>query len=178
VFTNQVSPEYYEIVGGRFVAGRSYTHSEAATGEPVAVITEGLAKAFWPGGDALGSTLGRVHDLYRDLRVIGIVTDAMLPPARRSIDGLSGVIFRPVLDPDDVQMVVLLAEAGQVSLDVLRSAVAIDSGRRSRLSLARDELDQRLAGPRVMAAVAAMLGGLALVLAVIGIVGDHASCHS
>ncbi len=171
VLPNQVSPEYFDIVGARFVAGRPHTLSEAAAGDPVAVITEGLAKAFWPKGDALGSTLDRVHDLYRDLRVIGIVTDTALPPARASSVGRSGVIFRPVLEPDDVQMVVLLTEEGSGSLDALRSAVAVDSGRRSRLSLVRDELERRLAGPRVMAVVAATLGGLAVVLAVIGIVG-------
>jgi hypothetical protein len=169
---NQASPEYFGILRARFVAGRPYTRDEAAQKAPVAVITAGLARDFWPDGDALGSTLDRVHELYKGLLVIGIVGDVAPPTGRRPNAAGFGTIYRPVIEPDRVQMVVLLASQGGQSLDTMRDAIAaIDANREPRLSLLQDELARQLAGPRLMAGVAAILGGLALVLAVVGILG-------
>jgi hypothetical protein len=169
---NQASPEYFGILRARFVAGRPYTRDEAAQKAPVAVITAGLARDFWPDGDALGSTLDRVHELYKGLLVIGIVADGPPPTGRRPNAAGFGTIYRPVIEPDRVQMVVLLASQGGQSLDTMRDAIAaIDANREPRLSLLQDELARQLAGPRLMAGVAAILGGLALVLAVVGILG-------
>jgi predicted permease len=169
---NQASPEYFGILRARFVAGRPYSRDEAAQKAPVAVITAGLARDFWPDGNALGSTLDRVHELYKGLLVIGIVGDVAPPPGRRPSAAGFGTIYRPVIEPNRVQMVVLLTSQGGQSLDTLRDAIAaIDANREPRLSLLQDELTRQLAGPRLMAGVAAILGGLALVLAVVGILG-------
>ena len=169
---NQVSPEYFDILGLGFVAGRPYTLGEYAQNAPVAIITSSLANDFWPRGDALGATLDQVSDFYAGIRVIGIVADLPPPPGSRRSTADSGVIYRPVSQPDDAQMLVLLTSQGAASFHALGAAVgAIDPGREPRLSRVSDELDRRLAAPRAFALAASILGALALVLAVIGILG-------
>jgi predicted permease len=166
------SPEFFEIFRMTFVAGRPYTPAETAEGAPVAVITATLAREFFPDGDALGSTLDRIHPSYRHLRVIGIVAD---PPRtlRSPRQGeRSGAVFRPPIKSDRLRMIVLTREHARLASESVRSSIAaIDSALDVNVALVRDDLDRRLAAPRILAAIAGVVGGLALVLSVIGMLG-------
>jgi putative ABC transport system permease protein len=83
-----VSREYFETMAIPLLRGRSFTAQEIATEAPVAVITESLARRFWPGGDATGKRIAlgsptEAH-FFGDRRapnlpateVIGIVRDS------------------------------------------------------------------------------------------------------
>ncbi|HVT40307.1 MAG TPA: ABC transporter permease, partial [Gemmatimonadaceae bacterium] len=49
-----VSPQYLGAVGMRIVAGRGLTESDVVGSEPVIVVSASMAKAVWPGENALG----------------------------------------------------------------------------------------------------------------------------
>lgn len=66
------SGNYFKAMGIPLLAGRTFTSADDTLAPPVAVISAGMAKAYWPGGNALG----RTFDAFgRPVTVIGIVAD-------------------------------------------------------------------------------------------------------
>lgn len=76
VANNNVSPNYFEVLGIPLQRGRNFTEQEAAGGAPVAILSAGAAALLFPNQDPLGQTL-RVDTPSRVVRVIGIAHDVM-----------------------------------------------------------------------------------------------------
>jgi macrolide transport system ATP-binding/permease protein len=81
-----VSREYFQTLGIPLVRGRTFTEQEVATGAPVAVVSETLARRFWKGGDAIGKRIalgspgeshfpGQRAPLSSSTEIIGIARD-------------------------------------------------------------------------------------------------------
>src|SRR5260370_946873 len=51
---NDVSSTYLETMGIPLVAGRTFTDQEVERGDHVMIISEAIAKRYWPHGDAVG----------------------------------------------------------------------------------------------------------------------------
>lgn len=66
-----VTDGYFESLGIRLVAGRTFTEADRASSEPVAIVNETLARTLWPGQDAIGQFV--TQDGGR--RVVGVVAD-------------------------------------------------------------------------------------------------------
>jgi putative ABC transport system permease protein len=49
-----VSPDWFETIGSRFVAGRAFEESDDGEGSPVVIVDEVLAAKAWPGREAIG----------------------------------------------------------------------------------------------------------------------------
>ena len=67
-----VSGRFFEIAGLRVIDGRLPSPQEIDAGRPLAVVSETIARAFWPGQRAVGQHLA--GDI--ELQVIGVVDDA------------------------------------------------------------------------------------------------------
>src|SRR5882672_413549 len=52
-----VSPEFFGVLGIEVVRGRGFADTERNPTEAVAVVSESVARALWPGSDALGQVL-------------------------------------------------------------------------------------------------------------------------
>jgi predicted permease len=72
-FPRIVSDGYIGAMGIPVRAGRDLSASDTATSEPVLVLNETMARALWPGEDAVGKTLRDVCG--GDRRVVGVVGD-------------------------------------------------------------------------------------------------------
>jgi predicted permease len=77
-----VSTGYFGTFGIRLLAGREFTAADAATdAEPVAVISETLARRLWPDGSAIGQRIRGVEPTPAGARagpwrvVVGVVAD-------------------------------------------------------------------------------------------------------
>lgn len=70
---SEVSAGYIETMGIQVRAGRAFTRDDRATSLPVVVISEAMAKRYWPGEDPLGRRL-QVED-GRWKTIVGIVHD-------------------------------------------------------------------------------------------------------
>jgi predicted permease len=119
-FVVQVSPGYFETLSVPLVAGRDFTWADDTGHGYVAVISEGLAKALFPGADPLGRHIRLVDRSDRLLEVIGVVTDAKLAdphtmnqlflftallqePARALELDTPGVLLKSPLPPKSVE---------------------------------------------------------------------------
>ncbi|HET8783879.1 MAG TPA: FtsX-like permease family protein, partial [Pyrinomonadaceae bacterium] len=101
VGTNAVSAEYFQTLGIPLRRGRTFTEDDARSGQSLAVITEAMAKRFWPGVDPLGQRFrdsgGTSHEIVGVVadvssRQIG-TTDGPLFYTPASRDNLSGLTF-------------------------------------------------------------------------------------
>jgi predicted permease len=75
-FTLQAgSASYFETVGTRIVRGRGFTEQDGPNSLPVVVITEAMARALWPGQDAIGKQMRIGPDTMPFLTVVGVAED-------------------------------------------------------------------------------------------------------
>ena len=73
---NRVSGRYFETVGIPILAGRSITPADTATTAKVVVVSQSLARHFFPKGDALGRTLTLGIDSVKGpWQIVGIAKD-------------------------------------------------------------------------------------------------------
>ena len=81
---NEVPPEYFALVGLPIKQGRTFTPS-SETGDQSApdevLISEELARRFWPDGGALGARVRRGNTPWKT--VVGVVGNIRLPAATR-----------------------------------------------------------------------------------------------
>ncbi len=80
---NDVTPEFFELMGVRLLRGRLFSDADRAGSERVMVISEGMANRFWPGEDPIGRI---VQSGSRTYRVIGMVANAPFNSLTRTED--------------------------------------------------------------------------------------------
>ena len=94
VGANAVSAEYFQTLGIPFRRGRTFTEDDARTGRSLAVISEAMAKRFWPGVDPLSQRFrdnsGTSHE------IVGVVADV----SSRQIGTTDGPLFYTPAPPD------------------------------------------------------------------------------
>lgn len=72
---NDVSPEYFEILGIPILRGRNFTPQESASETPVAILSAAAAQRLFADRDAVGQILHLSGKPARDVRVIGVAAD-------------------------------------------------------------------------------------------------------
>ena len=164
-----ISSDYFRTLEIPFVSGRDFTAAEAASGAPVAIVSEALARRFWPGERAPGKLVA-VAGATVPLTVVGVVRDAT-----------DVAIWRE-------KQIALYVPAGGTRLDLhlvvrtsgdgLALARALQAEARDydeRLVFEASTLDHVLRmwilPSRIAAIAAAVLGGIALILAAAGVYG-------
>ena len=70
-----VGPEYFEVMGTRIVSGRGIASADTPTSAPVAIISQAMARRFWPGENPIGRRLvmGRAKPVERE--IVGVAED-------------------------------------------------------------------------------------------------------
>jgi predicted permease len=71
-----VSADYFATMGTRLLRGRVFGPADRAGSEPVAIVSETMARVLWPGRDAIGQCLLVGGKAKPCSRVVGVVQDA------------------------------------------------------------------------------------------------------
>ncbi|HYX20655.1 MAG TPA: ABC transporter permease [Thermoanaerobaculia bacterium] len=174
VLNNRVGPRYFETLGIPLVEGREFDDRDKTGMPEVAIVNESLAKRLWPRGGALGST---VVAEGRPMTVVGVVRDAQYrSPSQPAPPFLYASYWQtPTIDTrpiDSRTHVRIEGNPREVLQRVRREIAAIDPG----VPISEDRpltewLDYAFQPLRVAGAVLATFGGLALLLAAIGLYG-------
>ncbi len=170
-----VTPGYFRAMGIPLLAGEVMSGRESADGEVVVVINETLAKRFFPGESPLGrsvtvawgnpTTTGRVIGVVGDVRSMGL--DAEPEPTTywstmqlgRSL-GQVGIAVR------------LAPGASGVKEAMLREVRAEDADLPlSEVKMMEVHLAESVARRRLTTTLVSAFGGVALLLAVVGLYG-------
>lgn len=171
-----VTPEYLETMGMRLLAGRFITEHDRAGTLPVLVVSQSLAKLYWPGeASVLGRCLRVGADTMPCREIVGVVADHRftgrlddepVPAYFLALDQARGHNFDPRL------FIRVQGDPGH----------AVETLRRTIQGLAPDLpaanvtpvqslLDGLFASWRIGAIAFSALGALAAVIAVVGLAG-------
>jgi predicted permease len=180
---NIVETGYFATLRIRLVQGRDFAASDTAGASPVVILSEGLARRFWPGQSAIGKPLrlppvgagdGRVE--HRLATVIGVAADIR---SSSLIDGLAEpYVYLPLSQSDALgmtgQMSIVARRRGETSLAAAMATVVQDIDQRlvlARMESLADSIALGLTPQRVLATVSGVMGLVALLLASMGIYG-------
>ncbi len=164
-----ISPGYERALGLPVMRGRVFTTADDSTSEPVVVINEALAKRYYPATDPVGQVIDWNRRLWR---IVGVVASThlsnlwedaspMLYASTRQAPRRSRYfLIRSDLPSDQV------LTAARAALRRIDGTIALTD-----VSTMERRVDASLGAQRFRAALMAALGGLALVLAVVGIYG-------
>ena len=75
-----VTPGYFATMGIPLVSGRSFTSDDDSTTGSVIVVSESMARAYWPGQSPLGKRIGCACDDSTMSTVVGVVGDVRVNP--------------------------------------------------------------------------------------------------
>ena len=166
-----VTPEYFAAMGVQLVRGRLFNAGDRESSEPVAVIDERFAATAWPGQDPIGKQIQGAGPGVRS--VIGVVKhvknygvnaesreEAYFPFAQRPRGRLHYTVRTESGDP------LVLTNALRNTLATLDAEVPLYRPRRMT-----DVMSSTIAIPRLNTTVLTVFGGLAILLAAIGIHG-------
>jgi predicted permease len=173
VFTNIVSPNYFETLRIPLKRGRVFTDADNEHAPKVVIINETMAKTFWPNQDALGRTLKTQDNDHKwaDFQVVGIVQDGkykgvvedpmpyFYSPFAQNYISLRTIQVRTSLPPEKLEL--------QIAATIHELA--------SNLPITVTTMEQDLQGLngylflRLGAQLSAAMGLLALCLAVVGL---------
>jgi predicted permease len=172
---SEVGPDYFATLGIPIVAGREFTAQDVGPAK-YAVINESFAREYFPGREPIGQLFGLVDDMEPvspDTKVIGVIPDRKYrdlretPPPQAYFPYLEGTHFR-------FMNVYLRTQADpRLIEDELRERMRQFDPHVPVVGLQtmNEQIGFSLRTERLVASLSAVFGGLATLIAVIGLYG-------
>jgi predicted permease len=169
-----VMPGAVRALGIPIVRGREFTWQDDPDKPHVAVVSQSFATKFFPGEDALGKQLEIISEpKWQAVEIVGILGDASLYDIRQTSPP---TVYVPAMQYGDWMVWSELLVRSQGSPAAVGTAVRkeVESfGRESVMSVrpVSEEISRSILKERITAILSAFFGGLALLLAAIGLYG-------
>jgi predicted permease len=176
-YVNAVSPGWFATYGTPILAGRDFTAQDTVAAPRVILVNETFVKKFFPGGNPIGRWVRNVPSPGENppqLHIVGVVRDAVYLSRRDTVPPTMYECVFQEEKPGPGIDVAVRAAAGSPLL--LTRALAEAIGRVDRdLTLSfqplKDAVRDSTVQERVLAMLSAFFGGLALLLAALGLYG-------
>ncbi len=173
---NSVSPGFFKTLDTPLLAGRDFDARDTAKSPKVAIVNQQFARKVFGGGNPIGRTFK--VDVYRgekqpEYQVIGVVKDSKYYDLREDFDPIA---FYPQAQDEKPRSETEVIVRSDLALDSLvaslrrtvaetNPAVVID------FHVFNTQVKDGLLRERLLATLSGFFGGLAVVLAVIGLYG-------
>lgn len=166
---NEVGPAYFATMGIPLRSGREFTRADNESGALVAVVNETMAEQFWKGKNPIGE---RVQVKGRWMRVVGVASDSKYEsmreqakpffyvPRRQNFSVGGSLNIRTPLRPEIVAKALARVIQGLDGNLALYEVITL-----------QEQVDRSTSPQKVAVTLLGVLGGLALILAVIGLYG-------
>ena len=168
-----ISPGYFATMRIPLLLGRDVDERDLSFLSKVMVVNETFARHFFGGENPVGRRVGLAEGVY-DYEIVGLVKDGKYTGLREGSLRMVYVPFRP--GPWASHMVVHLRTASDPTAlaNALREKVrALDATAPVfDVHTVRDEIDRSLLRERLLGTITTWFGGLALLLAAIGLMHD------
>ena len=166
---NEVGPDYFATMGIPLLSGREFTRADDEKAALVAVVNQTMAAQYWRGKDPLGE---RVQVKGRWMQVVGVAKDSKYQsvretprpffyvPLRQNFSRGAGLFIRTTLSPETMKTA------------LAREVHALDGNLALyEVITLQEQVDRSTSPQRVAVTLVGVLGGLALLLAAIGLYG-------
>jgi putative ABC transport system permease protein len=176
-WVNIVSPQWFSVYGMRLLAGRAFDDHDGPGATPVAIVNEAFARRFFPGQNVVGQHFrtslspGRATVRYE---IVGMVSDAVYRSQR---NGFEPTVYGPLEQLPDVgtgiEITVRAAAGPPAALErSLTDALGrVEPSAALTFTPLTNQIRLSTTQPRIVAALSAFFGGLALLLAALGLYG-------
>jgi predicted permease len=172
IYLMSVTPEFFPTMEIPLAAGRGFTDRDTATSPKVALINETAARTFFPDGSPIGRRAGLSREQDTEYEIVGVVRDTKYndlreaaPPtfyemARQSPMRSLNVLVRTFGDP------AALTPAVRAAVRDVDATLPI-----TNIHTQTEQVEGRFEQERLFAHALSLFGGLALLLASIGLFG-------
>ena len=181
-----VSPDYFRVMGIRFLRGREFTEQDSSRAPGVVIVSQTVAQTLWSGENPIGQRI-TMEDKPKPqdwLTVVGVVDDvrqqSLTEPPPPAVYQPYKQVTRPFF-LSHMSFVVRTAENPQSVASAMRGALqSVDQNQPVSIAPLTDLLDATTAGTWFQARLISAFSLLALILAGIGIYGvlSHAVTES
>jgi hypothetical protein len=177
VLINMVSPDFFRTFGTRLVAGRDFSSGDRRGAPGVAIVNEAFARKFFNGENPVGRVVRQPpfpDQPASEHQVIGLVQNATYRTLREE---LRPTLYLPLAQSNAPPTAVSLSVRAAAGSPVLltRSLAASLGAIHGDLTLSfrplKDLVNAGLIQERVVALLSGFFGGLALLLAGLGLYG-------
>jgi predicted permease len=166
---NQVSPDYFATLGIPLLSGREFTRADDENAPLIAIVNQTMTARYWSGQDPINR---RLQVKGRWVRVVGVAADSKYQSMRESptpffyVPLLQDFVGGPALNIRTTQPL------QSISAALLREVHALDGNLALFEMITLQERVDRSTSPQLVAVtLVSILGGLALLLAAVGLYG-------
>ncbi|MEO8026778.1 MAG: ABC transporter permease [Bryobacteraceae bacterium] len=175
VLVNRLGTGYFAALGIPLIAGREFSAADGTTAPKVCLINEKTAARFFKGRNPLGLHIafGAGNKVVPDMEIVGIVKNSRHNSVR---DTITPFVYVPLAQSDRVRALnfyVRSTSDPSAQLATLRETVRrLDANLPIFQTRTLDaQIDESLLSERLLAILTTALGGLAVLLATLGIYG-------
>ncbi len=166
---NEVGEEYLATMGIPLVAGREFTRADDEGSALVAVVNETMAGQYWRGKNPIGE---RVQVKGRWMQVVGVAKDSKYESVREAAKPFFYVPWRQNLSVGPGLYVRTPLSPETMAVGLAREVHALDGNLAPYEAITlQEQVDRSTAPQKVAVTLVGVLGGLALLLAAIGLYG-------
>lgn len=177
VYVNIVSPGWFQTFGTRFLGGRDFTDQDTKAAQHVIIVNEAFARKFTNGSNPIGHHVRQPEYPERpafDQEIVGYVQDAVYRSLRAPVPPTMYVPIAQHPEPPSGLAISVRAAGGSPAL-LTKSVAAALTGINRDITLSFRLLDEQvnssLIQERIVAMMSGFFGGLALLLAALGLYG-------
>jgi putative ABC transport system permease protein len=177
VYVNLVSPGWFRTFGTPMLGGRDFTERDTKAAQQVVIVNEAFARKFTNGQNPLGHHLRQPEYPERpavDQEIVGYVKDAVYRSLRAPVPPTMYVPVAQQVQPP-LGMSISVRAAGGPPARLTKSLATALTSVNPNLSLTfrplAEQVNNSLIQERVVAMMSGFFGGLALLLAGLGLYG-------
>jgi predicted permease len=168
---DDIAPNFFETLGIPLLLGRKFTDADRKDTQQVAIVNEAMTKQFWPNENAVGK---RFHFFGETAlrEVVGVARNTVVNVIGEDPQPLAYLPLTQDYAPAVTMQVRTKGQPEAVIGEVRSQVQSLDTNLAlTNLNTIGELLDQGLWAPRMGAVLLTGFGGLALLLAVVGVYG-------
>jgi len=166
---NEVGPDYFATIGIPLMSGREFNRADDEKSVPVAIVNETMAAKYWGGRNPIGE---RVQVKGRWMQVVGVAKDSRYHSVRETPKPFFYVPLRQNFARGPGLNIRTRLSAETITAALTREVHALDRNLALFEVITLQEQVDRSTSPQLVAVtLVSVLGGLALLLAAIGLYG-------
>jgi predicted permease len=167
-----ISPGFFDVMGMPVVLGRALTERDNAEAPKVAVINEAAVRKFFPRENPLGQRFGSSPEDNSQIEIVGVLRDAKYDSVRDSAPPTMYVSYPQARLGNAVFEVSTAGAPASVTSSVREIIRQIDPNLPvTDVSTQIEQVERRFQQEKLFAQAYTLFGGLALLLASIGLFG-------
>jgi putative ABC transport system permease protein len=176
VWANLIGPEYFSTFGTSIIVGRQFTTQDRRTSPPVAIVNTAFVTKYLGGRTPIGVRIRQAGFGGRpstDREIVGWVDNVVYHTPR---EPAPPIVYFPLTQRPQAPPIINISarvrgSAAQFTEAIATALAGVDGNASLTIGPLDDQLRNTIAQERLVATIAGFFGGLALLLAALGLYG-------